>query len=255
MQVIIINGANDCDDKLNYSTEFNTLNINITRVFWVWFGTKCPCLSVRCLVLYLVKSCCSVINALVFNVEFRSLDPDRVVSSKESSSRATAGNSNSLNLSAGSVGAGDGGLNSGADLGLELVEDESDEGRLVNSWSCWGNWSSNLGGCCLDRCHSNIVNTCKRSSPWSRDISHFNCSLLDISGLSVTLRSSLVSDCDKSTSAVNIVIFSLDISSIPGLLMGHVGLGLVIGNLVSIFIGSIGGEFSVVFKLLLLSKS
>jgi len=31
--VIIINGANDCDDRLSYSTEFNTLNINITRVF------------------------------------------------------------------------------------------------------------------------------------------------------------------------------------------------------------------------------
>jgi len=87
-------------------------------------------------VYYILYGCCSVIKALVFNVEFRSLDPDRVVSSKESSSGATGGDSHPLDLSGlDSVGAGDGGLDSRADLGLELVQDESDESRLVNSWS------------------------------------------------------------------------------------------------------------------------
>jgi len=62
-------------------------------------------------VYYILYGCCSVIKALVFNVEFRSLDPDRVVSSKESSSGATGGDSHPLDLSGlDSVGAGDGGL-------------------------------------------------------------------------------------------------------------------------------------------------
>jgi len=206
-------------------------------------------------VYYILYGCCSVIKALVFNVEFRSLDPDRVVSSKESSSGATGGDSHPLDLSGlDSVGAGDGGLDSRADLGLELVQDESDESRLVNSWSGRSNWGCNLGSGGLDRCHSSVVNSSKRSGPWSWDVSHLNSSLLDISGLCVSLRSSLVGDSDKSSSAVNIVVFSLDISSIPGLLMGHVGLGLIIGNLVSILISSILRELSVVLKLLLLGE-
>merc|ERR1712227_266557 len=86
------------------------------------------------------------------------------------------------------------------------------------------------------------------------DVSHLNSSLLDISGLCVSLRTSLVGDSDKGSSAVNIVVFSLDISSIPGLLMGHVGLGLIIGNLISILISSILRELSVVLKLLLLGE-
>merc|ERR1719166_486711 len=100
-----------------------------------------------------------------------------------------------------------------------------------------------------------IVNTSVRSLPGSWDVPHDDLVLLHGPLLVVAVRAGGVGDGDQVSGGVDVAVLALNVSALPGLLLGEVGLELIVTDLVAEVVGGVGVELPVVLGLLLGGQS
>merc|ERR1719427_606149 len=108
------------------------------------------------------------------------------------------------------------------------------------------------GGCSVDTGGLGIGHG---TGPGPGDVAHGDHPVLHLPVLAVTLRPGRVGHRHQRSVGVNIVVASLHILTVSGLGVSHVGLGLVVRNLVGVLVVGVSRQLSIVLGLLLLCQA